>query len=208
MTIPRPHHGFPILRASRADVLATDADRDEAIGMLREGFAQGQLSKEGHEERVERALRAGTLGDLNGLVRDLAQPAHASERPTAVPPWDRRTGREWTRRPSAFRVAWEQSKHDFKPLFKTALAGQVLGIASGAVGFAVTGTPLGAFGFTVSAALVAGSSPMRAMVRNLVQKFSRVRPFRKSPGRRSAERGRGRAARPGPAQRRSAVRSI
>jgi hypothetical protein len=57
----------PVLRAS-------DADRDQAIGVLREGSAAGRLSQDTFLHRVEAALHAKDSRDLAALVSDLPAP--------------------------------------------------------------------------------------------------------------------------------------
>ncbi|MFF9097790.1 MULTISPECIES: DUF1707 domain-containing protein [unclassified Streptomyces] len=62
---------------------ASDADRDRIADILREALAEGRLTADEHAERVEGALAAKTVGELEVLVRDLpagrrpAAPAHA-----------------------------------------------------------------------------------------------------------------------------------
>jgi len=59
---------------------ASDAEREWAIGMLREAAGEGRLELDELDERVERALRATTRGELEDVVRDLpAAPSGARE---------------------------------------------------------------------------------------------------------------------------------
>ncbi|HEY2577595.1 MAG TPA: DUF1707 and FHA domain-containing protein [Streptosporangiaceae bacterium] len=66
-----PSHGAeyasPPLRAS-------DADREEAVAQLREGFAAGQLSHDTFVYRMEAALGARDHSELAGLFTDLPTP--------------------------------------------------------------------------------------------------------------------------------------
>jgi DUF1707 SHOCT-like domain len=50
-----------------------DSDRDLAIEVLAQHFADGRLTQAEYEERMEAALRARTQSDLAGLFRDLPQ---------------------------------------------------------------------------------------------------------------------------------------
>jgi hypothetical protein len=50
---------------------ASDADRDAAVDRLREAAGEGRLEPEELEQRVDRALRARTYGDLAELLADL-----------------------------------------------------------------------------------------------------------------------------------------
>lgn len=57
---------------SRYDSLrASDADRDAVTERLREAAGEGRLEPDELEERVDRALRARTYGELACLVADL-----------------------------------------------------------------------------------------------------------------------------------------
>ncbi|MFC4565139.1 DUF1707 domain-containing protein [Nocardiopsis mangrovi] len=50
---------------------ASDADRDRVAGRLREALAEGRLTQEEHEERLDSLYRAKTLGQLAALTEDL-----------------------------------------------------------------------------------------------------------------------------------------
>lgn len=64
-------------RASAQDMRASHADRDLVVEILRDAAAEGRLTSEELDERVEAALTARTLRDLAALTRDLpAQPAN------------------------------------------------------------------------------------------------------------------------------------
>ena len=52
-------------------IRASDADRDRVATLLREHHAAGRLSAEEFHERMERALDAKTLGELDELLTDL-----------------------------------------------------------------------------------------------------------------------------------------
>ncbi|MGW0931820.1 DUF1707 domain-containing protein [Streptomyces sp. NPDC002644] len=55
----------------KQELRASDADRDRVVDQLREAVAEGRITPEEHVERVEGALAARTLGELEGYVRDL-----------------------------------------------------------------------------------------------------------------------------------------
>ena len=50
---------------------ASTADRDNAVEVLKAGYAEGRLSKEEYEARAEQAFTARTLGDLARVTADL-----------------------------------------------------------------------------------------------------------------------------------------
>lgn len=56
---------------SGPQIRASDADRDRVAELLREHHAVGRLSAEEFSERLESALRARTLDELDELLADL-----------------------------------------------------------------------------------------------------------------------------------------
>ncbi|NUP52264.1 MAG: DUF1707 and DUF2154 domain-containing protein [Catenulispora sp.] len=52
---------------------ASDADRDRVAEALREAYAEGRLDVDEHNERIDRAYKARTLGELTPLLSDLPQ---------------------------------------------------------------------------------------------------------------------------------------
>lgn len=50
---------------------ASDADRDQVIQVLSTAFAEGRLTRDEHDERVEAVMSAKTFDDLVPLTRDL-----------------------------------------------------------------------------------------------------------------------------------------
>lgn len=67
---------------SSPELRASDADRDRAIADLREHTAAGRLTLEEFSERVDRAVAARTLAELDDIGRDLpsAPPVARAER--------------------------------------------------------------------------------------------------------------------------------
>jgi hypothetical protein len=65
---------------------ASHEDRDRAVERLRIAAGDGRLTGEELDQRLERALTARTVGDLDGLTRDLpAGPAVGGDRMAATP---------------------------------------------------------------------------------------------------------------------------
>lgn len=52
-------------------IRASDADRDRAASLLREHHAAGRLTAEEFSERLDKAFAAKTVGEIDGLLRDL-----------------------------------------------------------------------------------------------------------------------------------------
>ncbi|MFF5481338.1 DUF1707 and DUF4190 domain-containing protein [Streptomyces sp. NPDC012935] len=68
-------------------MLASHADRERAVDVLRAGYAEGRLEQPEFEQRVSRAYTARTVGDLALLVADLPQGPMPHPAPmTPVPP--------------------------------------------------------------------------------------------------------------------------
>jgi hypothetical protein len=54
-----------------AALRASDRDREVVIGVLGDGYADGRLTKEEHDERLEATTATRTLGELPALIDDL-----------------------------------------------------------------------------------------------------------------------------------------
>ena len=52
-------------------IRASDADRDRAAALLREHHAAGRLTAEEFQDRMDKALEAKTLGEIDELLADL-----------------------------------------------------------------------------------------------------------------------------------------
>ena len=52
-------------------IRASDADRDRAAALLREHHAAGRLTAEEFHDRMDQALQAKTLGEIDELLADL-----------------------------------------------------------------------------------------------------------------------------------------
>ncbi|MGW2523216.1 DUF1707 and DUF4190 domain-containing protein [Streptomyces sp. NPDC001617] len=88
--VPQPWQGH-----SAPPMLASHADRERAVDVLRAGYGEGRLEHAEFEKRVGRAYAARTVGELALLVADLPQgpvpvnrvapPAPATFMPAAPP---------------------------------------------------------------------------------------------------------------------------
>jgi hypothetical protein len=67
---------------------AKDSDRTETCQALDSALSDGQISMQEHEQRVNAATKAGTLGELQSLVADL-QPVRPFVTPSAQPRMNR-----------------------------------------------------------------------------------------------------------------------
>jgi hypothetical protein len=93
---------------------ASDADRDRTAALLREHHAEGRLSAEEFNERLDQAYAAKTMGELDQLLADLPGidlyklPDHSVERRGHTGfglPWLLAPGRAGQISP-AWRAAW------------------------------------------------------------------------------------------------------
>jgi DUF1707 SHOCT-like domain len=77
------NHGPDLVGPQDEDtaMLASDADRDAAAGVLNEAFADGRLTADEHGERVRAAYAGRTWQELAQLTADLPGPAHAADLP-------------------------------------------------------------------------------------------------------------------------------
>ena len=72
-------------------IRASDADRDRATALLREHHAAGRLTAEEFHERMDAALAAKTLGEIDDLLADLPVidlyqlPHESLRRPAGLP---------------------------------------------------------------------------------------------------------------------------
>src|SRR5487761_1407519 len=77
--------------ASDPRIRASDADRDRATALLREHHAAGRLTAEEFDERMNAALDAKTLGEIDDLLADLPVidlyrlPHESLRRPAGLP---------------------------------------------------------------------------------------------------------------------------
>ena len=81
-----PYSAAPALPVSAGidpDWLASSADRERAVGVLRAGFTEGRLTQDELDDRVARAYAARTYGDLWALTADL--PAGPLPYPPGLP---------------------------------------------------------------------------------------------------------------------------
>lgn len=85
-SVPSP--GDPSGRAEPHEMRASDADRDRVMDLLRHATAEGRLTADELEERLEAALTARTFGDLAALTEDLPVEPDLLPRPDLPTPAD------------------------------------------------------------------------------------------------------------------------
>lgn len=73
MSYPTPWQGNPLQGPGAPPMLASHADRERAVDVLRAGYGEGRLDHPEFEKRVSRAYAARTVAELSLLVADLPQ---------------------------------------------------------------------------------------------------------------------------------------
>lgn len=73
MSYPTPWQGNPLQGPGAPSMLASHADRERAVDVLRAGYGEGRLDHPEFEKRVARAYSARTVAELSLLVADLPQ---------------------------------------------------------------------------------------------------------------------------------------
>lgn len=67
-SVPEPSNVGPI---AGGNLRASDADRDQVATVLSTAYAEGRLTREEHDERLDQLLAARTFDDLLPITRDL-----------------------------------------------------------------------------------------------------------------------------------------
>jgi hypothetical protein len=73
----------PTLPAAGPETRASDADRDAAVGLLNEAFAEGRLTADEHGQRLSAAYAARSWQQLHQLTADLPDASGAAAVPMA-----------------------------------------------------------------------------------------------------------------------------
>ena len=66
--VPEPNNVGPI---AGGNLRASDADRDQVATLLSAAYAEGRLSREEHDERIDQLMAAKTFDDLLPITQDL-----------------------------------------------------------------------------------------------------------------------------------------
>lgn len=123
---------------------AADSDREHVVEVLRDAYAQGRLTTEEFNQRVDAAYGAKTYGDLSGLtrdlpgqdLRDLARRSTPATRPDSVPARRSVIGiwRTWLAVTLVTTTIWlltligsahDATAHDFWPIWPIGILGAV-----------------------------------------------------------------------------------
>lgn len=82
-SLPEPTGVGPI---SGGNLRASDADRDRVTTVLSTAYAEGRITREEHDERLDQVMRAKTFDDLVPITSDLVPLAAAPIQPAAARP--------------------------------------------------------------------------------------------------------------------------
>jgi hypothetical protein len=66
--VPEPNNVGPV---AGGNLRASDADRDQVATLLSTAYAEGRLSREEHDERIDQLMAAKTFDDLLPITQDL-----------------------------------------------------------------------------------------------------------------------------------------
>jgi hypothetical protein len=77
-SLPEPTNVGPI---AGGNVRASDADREQVATVLNTAYAEGRLSREEHDERLNQLLAAKTFDDLIPITHDLVVTRRAHDTP-------------------------------------------------------------------------------------------------------------------------------
>lgn len=84
-SLPEPR---PVAPVAAGGLRASDADRDHVATVLSTAYAEGRLSRDEHDERLEQVLGAKTFDDLIPITSDLVPVGVAPVQAAAVAPTD------------------------------------------------------------------------------------------------------------------------
>ena len=86
-------------QSGHASMRASDADREIVRTLLADAYADGRLTREEYDDRLNSLYGSRTLGDLPALVTDLVPPDGPPAAPAPLPAADLRTrgARKWRR---------------------------------------------------------------------------------------------------------------
>lgn len=78
--IPEPTNVGPV---AGGHLRASDADREQVATVLSTAYAEGRITRDEHDERLDKALNARTFDELIPITSDLVMTAAATAQPTA-----------------------------------------------------------------------------------------------------------------------------
>jgi hypothetical protein len=86
-------------KPGNASMRASDADREIVRTLLADAYADGRLTREEYDDRLNTLYGSRTLGEVSSLVNDLVPPDGLAAAPEPLPPADLRTrgARKWRR---------------------------------------------------------------------------------------------------------------
>lgn len=83
---PGPEDNMAALAARRGRLLAAQADREQAIGVLKTAFVQGRLTKDEFDLRVGQTFVSRTYAGLAAITADIPAELAADQPPPAPAP--------------------------------------------------------------------------------------------------------------------------
>jgi Domain of unknown function (DUF1707) len=83
-----PGDEIAISAGGRGHLRASNADREQVIGLLQAAFVQGRLTKDEFDLRVGRALMSRTFAELAALTADIPAGLTGAEPPQPIREWN------------------------------------------------------------------------------------------------------------------------
>src|SRR5579884_1318198 len=85
MSTKNPNDRQPAVPPEGDDLLVSDAERELALGRLREGYVEGRITLDEYSERLDRVLDARTAADLQAATQGLPVGARSTPARPAGP---------------------------------------------------------------------------------------------------------------------------
>jgi hypothetical protein len=148
-----------------APMRASDADREIVRAVLADAYADGRLTREEYDDRLNTLYGSRTLGELPALVTDLVPPDGLPAAPAPLRPADLRTrgARKWRR----------DVEESFEALLFPAIICTVIWIAVGGGGFFWPAFPMLFLGLNLIKTIVQRESVIEREARRLEEEAAK-----------------------------------
>ena len=162
-----------------ASMRASDADREIVRAVLADAYADGRLTREEYDDRLNSLYGSRTLGDLPALVTDLVPPDGPPMTPAPLPAADLRTrgARKWRR----------DVEESFAAFLAPSIICTVIWIAVGGGGFFWPLFPMLFLGLNLVKTVVQRESAIEREVRRLEEQAAKDTAAELPAGRRDPD---------------------
>lgn len=162
-----------------ASMRASDADREIVRAVLADAYADGRLTREEYDDRLNTLYGSRTLGDMPALVTDLVPPDGPPTAPAPLPAADLRTrgARKWRR----------DVEESFAAFLAPSIICTVIWIAVGGGGFFWPLFPMLFLGINLVKTVVQRESAIEREVRRLEEQAAKDTAAELPAGRRDPD---------------------